>query len=494
MDRSVHPPETTIPLIMAITTYLGYMLLIFFGHIRDFVGRRCKRPKYPVKEGYAPIVSDFEDFYTRRLYHRIEDCWNRPIASCPGATIDIVDRHFQYNTLKPTFSGTIRECVNLGSYNYLGFGDPTSPTKPAVFAALSNYACQTCSPRTALGTTQLHVELERSIAKFIRKPAALVFGMGFATNSTVIPAFVGQGSLVISDRMNHSSIAVGCRCSGASVKVFQHNDVHSLERIIRSAIVDGQPRTHRPWKKILIVVEGIYSMEGETCPLAEIVALKKKYNCYLYVDEAHSVGAIGATGRGVCEHTGVDPTDVDILMGTFTKSFGAVGGYIAADTRIIQHLRFACAGSVYSSSISPPAAQQVISALRIITGEDGTDLGRRKITALHSNANLFREGMLKMGCHVMGNWDSPVVPVMLYSPAKLAAFSRECYKRGLAVVVVGFPATPLLLGRARFCISAAHTREQIEDAVKKIDEVSEMLGCKFNRPLWKTFWPFSGSC
>merc|ERR1740130_2077843 len=152
----------------------------------------------------------------------------------------------------------------------------------------------------------------------------MVFGMGFGTNSTGIPALIGKGGLIISDNNNHSSIVAGARSSGAHIKVFQHNDAQNLEAVVRRAIIEGQPRTHRPWSKILIMVEGIYSMEGELCPLASIIAVKKKYNCYLYVDEAHSIGALGKQGGGICEQSGVDPTDVDVLMGTFTKSFGAV--------------------------------------------------------------------------------------------------------------------------------------------------------------------------
>lgn len=150
-----------------------------------------------------------------------------------------------------------------------------------------------------------------------------------------------------------------------------------------------------------------------------------------FVALAHSIGAIGPTGRGITDYTGCDPADVDILMGTFTKSFGAVGGYIAANRDVIEYLRQASAGSQYSASISPPACQQVISALRIIMGEDGTDIGRQKIDALRNNANFMRKRLLEMGLHVLGQYDSPVIPVMLYQPAKIACFSRECYKRNV---------------------------------------------------------------
>jgi len=476
------PPE--IGLFAAMTTYFGYGLLIFIGHLRDFFRKKCYCMKKRSKEdsSVAPLLQDFEDFYTRRLYKRIHDCWNRPVNSCPGAWMDVVVRESkkQCGTLYDT--GVTRRCLNLGSYNYLGFGDPDSPTKPQVFAAVEKYGVSTCSFRSSIGTTALHVELETLVARYIGKEAAMVFSMGFGTNSVGIPALVGgKGTLLISDSNNHSSIVVGARTSGAIIKVFHHNDYQHLEAVVRKAIVDGQPRSHRPWKKIIILVEGIYSMEGEMCPLNEIVRVKKKYKCYLYVDEAHSVGALGKNGRGICEYKKVDTKDIDILMGTFTKSFGAVGGYIASSKELVQYLRKASMGSVYSQCISPPATQQVISAMKIIMGEDGTDLGQRKLAALRNNANFFRKRMQEMGCHVLGDWDSPIVPVMLYNPSKIPAFSRECFERNLAVVVVGFPAAPLLLSRTRFCISAAHTLQDLEGALEKIDEVCDEVGIKYNR-------------
>lgn len=366
-----------------------------FGHAREWVewlmGTYGRRPP----AGHAPIVADWEDFYTRRMYKRIQDCWNRPIASCPGAWFDVIERIHEYQQ-PAQWIGTKRRCLNLGSYNYLGFGDPNSPTRSQVLNAIEQYSVSTTSTRSALGTTAVHRELEKTVARFVRKEDAMIFGMGFGTNSTGIPSLVGKGGLIISDACNHSSIVIGARSSGAAIRVFAHNDPEDLEAVIRKAIIEGQPRTHRPWKKILIMVEGIYSMEGEMCPLREIVAIKKKYRCYLYVDEAHSIGAIGPTGRGICEHAKVNPADIDILMGTFTKSFGAVGGYLAGSKELIQYLRAHSAGSVYSASISPPAARQVVAAMQIIMGEDGTDLGKRKLTTLRENSNMFRRRLISM--------------------------------------------------------------------------------------------------
>jgi len=475
-------PKPVIGLFCTMSTMLAYGLLVFFGRIRD--AWRLLFPIHAaVTDGFAPIVTDFEDFFTRRLYHRISDCWNRPVAGCPGASIDVMHRVSDGYQSPLKMTGTVTRCVNLGSYNYLGFGDPDSPTKPAVLNTLDMFGVSSTSPRSAAGSTSVHTHLERALASFMGKEAAMVFGMGFGTNSTVIPALVGKGGLIVSDKVNHRSLVVGARSGDAVVKVFNHNDADHLERVIRRAILEGQPKSRRPWKKILIVCEGIYSMEGEMSPLEEIVRVKKKYNCYLYVDEAHSIGAIGASGRGITEDKHVDPKDIDILMGTFTKSFGAVGGYIAASADTVAHLKRTSAGYQYSASISAAAAQQVISALEIITGQDNTTLGRVKLGRLRENSDYFRCRLLSMGLHVMGDWGSPIVPVMLYNPSKICAFSRECLDRGVAVVVVGFPASPLLLGRTRFCISAAHTREELDYALKVIEEVIDLVGVRFGTPV-----------
>eukprot|EP00455_Lapot_gusevi_P037351 TRINITY_DN4174_c0_g1_i5.p1 TRINITY_DN4174_c0_g1~~TRINITY_DN4174_c0_g1_i5.p1 ORF type:complete len:482 (+),score=49.98 TRINITY_DN4174_c0_g1_i5:102-1547(+) len=466
-----------------LVTIYQYFIGGVIGFLLDWLTQPRKQSK--TLEGYAPFLSGFDAFYQRRLYTRVNDCYDRPIVGCPGAWVDVMERTRQFdatlNKKVPKPSGRNVKCLNLGSYNYLGFADPESPCAPLVIQSLHQYGASTSSFRSQIGTTPLHNELESTIARYVGKPAAMVFGMGFATNSTSIPLLVGPGGLIISDSLNHSSIVVGSRCSAAKIRVFQHGDMKSLEKTIRQAIIEGQPGTGKPWTKIVILVEGVYSMEGDFCPLPEIVELKKKYKCYLYVDEAHSIGALGRTGRGICEQKGVNPEDVDILMGTFTKSFGAVGGYVAGSPELINYMKRTCAGYVYSSSLSPPACQQVISAIRVITGEDGTDTGRKKLLQLKENSNYFRQRIIDMGCHVLGEWDSPVVPVLLCIPAKISAFSRECFNRGLAVVVVGFPATPLLLPRTRFCISASHTREDLDYALEKIEEVVTVCHIRYKK-------------
>ena len=195
--------------------------------------------------------------------------------------------------------------------------------------------------------------------------------------------------------------------------------MHDLEMKIRRAIVDGQPRKNRPWKKIIVMVEGVYSMEGTIVNLPEIIRLKNKYKFYIYLDEAHSIGALGPRGRGVIDYYGSDPRDVDILMGTFTKSFGAAGGYIAGRKDLIDYLRVHSHSFMYATSLAPCIAQQIISATKIIMDIDGSGEGPRRIKQLAWNAKYFRRKLIEMGFIVFGNDDSPVVPMMVYNWAKI---------------------------------------------------------------------------
>lgn len=485
-----------IPYVAAFTTYLGYAVLIVFGYIRDFCGRgfracasRLSFSSNLKEPNRAPLLDDFQDFYIRRLYQRIADCWARPIASAPGAWVELAPSAADARTGLCLESCQIpqRHILNLGSYNYLGYGEVEGGVDTAVYDALRDYGVATCGAQLDAGITAVVTDLEREVAAFVRKPDAIVMGMGFATNSQLISAIVHPDDLIISDALNHASIVVGARNSRAKVQIFEHNNMQSLERVLRNAIANGNPDTKNPWNRIFIVIEGMYSMEGETPHLREIVQLKKRYGAYLYVDEAHSIGALGATGRGICEYCGVHPEDVDILMGTFTKSFGAVGGYVASSRTLIQYLRHRSVGALYGSAMSPPCAAHILWTLRQITGLDGSDIGMHKIDQLRNNSIFFREQLAKMHVQTLGDWDSPVIPIMLYNPAKIAAFSRECLDRGLAVVVVGFPATPLLLSRARICISAAHTRDDLVWALSVINEVAEIIQIKYDRPFVRGF-------
>ncbi|XP_057315311.1 serine palmitoyltransferase 2-like [Hydractinia symbiolongicarpus] len=473
------------PLLVAVITYIGYGVLVVFGYFRDLLRlykfEKTKAAKEQGRNGFVPLYSDFEAFYTRNLYTRIRDCWNRPICSVAGAEIDLLERESDDYNWNFSLSGKKIHAINMGSYNYLGFGECEGPCTESARNAIDRFGISSCSSRLETGMHQLQVDLEKTVAEFVGKPEAVCFGMGFATNSTCIPSIIGPGCCLISDELNHASLVLGMRLSGAKVYVFKHNDMGHLEEVLRTAVVQGQPRTHRPWKRIIIVVEGIYSMEGSIVRLPEIIQLKNQYKAFLYLDEAHSIGALGPHGKGVVDYYGLNPKDIDIMMGTFTKSFGAAGGYIAAEKHIVDHIRANSYSSAYSATMSPPVMQQIISSMKCILGQDGTNEGKRRLKQLHDNVRMFRHKLKDMGFIIYGHDDSPVIPILLYMPAKIAAFSREMLARGIAVVVVGFPATPIIESRTRFCLSAAHTPEMLDKVISALDEVGDILQLKYSR-------------
>jgi len=434
------------------------------------------------KKKLFPLFRTTTGLYIRLLYGMVEDTFNRPIASEPADWIDCIIREYDSSFkgyLAPiVLSNPIRtkRCLNLSSYNYLGFGGLNRyPGSRKILAdAVTKLPLTTASPSVELGFHPVHRQLEVQISKFLNKEDCMLVGMGFATNSTVLPALVGKGDLIISDQLNHTSIVQGARESGAKIMTFMHNDAGDLELTFQKAVTSG-----KRYGKILLIVEGIYSMEGDLCNLKEIIPVAKKYGAYIYLDEAHSIGAIGPTGRGITEELGISTDEIDVMMGTFSKSFGSSGGYIAGKKDLVNRARVYAAGCTDAAPLPPACTVQIIEALKVISGEDGTDIGARKLRAIRENSIFFRRRLVEMGLEVLGMEPSPVIPVMLYNPSKIGDFSRFAFREGLAIVSVGAPAVPLYYGRARFCISAAHSREDLEDALVKIDRISDKLCLKY---------------
>lgn len=472
------------PYFILISTYLSYLMLILIGHIRDFFGKRFGDEKkyHSLKphNGFAPLNDDFDSFYTRRLKMRLDDCFARPTTGVPGRYISVLDRKSVDYNYSYQYTGTVTETLNMSSYNYLGFAQSEGPCADAVEECVRRYGLSFTSPRSDVGTSDLVLEVEREVANFVGKPDAMVFSQGFVTNASSFPALVSKGCLILSDELNHASIRIGARQSGAVISAFRHNDMAHLEKKLREAISQGQPRTHRPWKKILVVVEGLYSMEGTMCDLPGLLELKDKYKFYLFVDEAHSIGALGPRGRGVCDYFGVDPARVDILMGTLTKSFGANGGYVAAEKHIIDKLRMTNTANHYGETPAPSVLMQILSSLKIITGELCPGQGDERLQRIAFNSRYLRLGLKRLGYIVYGHDDSPIIPIVLYNPGKMSAFSHEMLKRKISVVVVGYPATPLISSRARFCVSAAHNKEDMDRLLAACDELGDKMQLKFS--------------
>ncbi|KAI0432232.1 serine palmitoyltransferase [Xylaria sp. FL1042] len=472
------------PYYYVLTTYISYLLLLALGHVRDFFGKRfSKKPLYKTlraSNGYAPLNDDFDSFYTRRLKLRIDDTFARTTTGVPGRYINLLDRVSDNYNESYKYLGTTTETLNMSSYNYLGFAQSEGPCANAVEDCVQKYGLSLCSSRADAGTSDFVCEVEKAVADFVGKADAMVFSMGFVTNASTFPALVSKGCLIISDELNHASIRLGARLSGAVIRSFKHNDMTDLEKKLREAIAQGQPRTHRPWKKILVAVEGLYSMEGTMVDLPGVLNLKDTYKFHLYVDEAHSIGALGPRGRGVCDYFGIDPSRVDILMGTLTKSFGANGGYIAADKEIINKLRSCNAATMLGESPTPAVLMQIYASLKIITGDLVPGEGEERLQRIAFNSRYLRLGLKRLGLIVYGHDDSPIIPIALYNPAKIPAFSHEMLKRKISVVVVGYPATPLISSRARFCVSAAHNKDDLDRLLAACDEVASILQLKFS--------------
>ncbi|KAF9242270.1 pyridoxal phosphate-dependent transferase [Melanogaster broomeanus] len=537
---SQHNPEKPVaeheieepPYYILITTYISYLILIVFGHIRDFFGKRFAKQYFThlmPYDGYAPLNSDFDSFYTRRLKRRMDDCFSHPVTGVAGRTILVYDRYSEDCNYTQIYPGSKTRALNISSYNYLGFAQARGGCADAVEESIKRFGISTCGTRLEGGSSELHVTAEGLVARFVGMEDSLISSMGFATNSTFIPALIGKGSLVISDEFNHASIRVGVRTSGAQVRMFKHNDMDSLESLLREVISQGQPKTHRPWKKILVIVEGLYSMEGSLVNLPMIVELKKKYKFYLFVDEAHSIGALGPHGRGVCDYFNISPRSVDVLMGTFTKSFGAAGGYIAGRKSLIDALRVRGYSGMYAEATSPPVLTQIIASMTSIMGvaspplpaktsltlspsssvstlrsseeeghpgmvptsaipswislpptfADGSE-ARMRIRRLAFNSRYLHIGLKKLGFITYGHPFSPVVPLLIYNPGKMATFARMMRVRQtpIVIVVVAYPATPLVTSRVRFCVSASHTKDDIDTILKACDELGDILDLK----------------
>lgn len=463
------------------TTMLGFTMVMLLNALSRFVYAPKVAVENKNRKGYAPLYNKFDLFYSQYVYRRVKDCWNRPICSVPGVEVELKDRVSHDSNWTFQFSGTTSKCINLGSYNYLGFAENSGPSIEAVKETIKTYGVSLCSSPSEYGLSPLHFELEKLTARFLGVDDAIIFGMGFGTNVLNLPCILSEGCLVFSDEKNHASLILSLRLSKASITVFKHNNMKDLERKLRTAIIKGQPKTGKPWKKILVIVEGVYSMEGSIVHLPQLLKLKEKYKVYLYVDEAHSVGALGPGGRGVTEYFGIDPKKIDILMGTFTKSFNAAGGYLAGSQEVIDYIRRNSHGTHYAPSMSPPIMRQISTTMRIIMGEDGTDEGQRRIGQLRKNIRYFRQKLHQIGVIIFGNDNSPVVPLMVYLFSKLHVVLKEFKERNVAVVGVGFPAAPLYMGRLRFCISAGHTKEQLDTAIGIIAEFADQFGLKYSK-------------
>ena len=343
-----------------------------------------------------------------------------------------------------------REFLNFASYNYLGLnGDPR--VAAAAKAAIDLHGVSASASRLASGERPVHAALEAALADLHGAEACIAFVSGHATNVTVIGHLLGPRDLVLHDALIHNSVVEGARLSGARRIAFPHNDADAAERELAA-----QRRRHG---RALVVVEGHYSMDGDVPDIARFVSMSRRHDALLMVDEAHALGVLGATGRGVAEQCGVDPAGVDIWMGTLSKTLSACGGYVAGKRTLVDLLRHSAPGFVYSVGLAPPLAAAALESLRILRAEP------RRVASLQANAALFLRRAREAGFDTGRSAGLGIVPVVLGSSVAAARVAAALFEAGVNVQPILFPVVPERSARLRFFLSAEQTAEDIERSV-----------------------------
>jgi 8-amino-7-oxononanoate synthase len=349
-----------------------------------------------------------------------------------------------------------KRMLMLGSNSYAGLtNDPR--IKAAAIRAIEKYGTGCAGSRFLNGTLDIHIELEEKLAEFVGKEAALCFTTGFQVNLGTISALVNKDDVVIIDRYDHASIIDGSRLAFGRTLKFDHNDISDLERVLANSGTNGK----------LIVVDGVYSMEGDIAPLPAIVELAKKYNAAIMVDDAHAIGVLGEKGNGTASHFGLTD-EVDLIMGTFSKSLASIGGFVAAKREIIQYLKHFARALIFSASMAPACAAAVLTALDIIINEPE----RRE--RLWSNAHYLLSGLQQLG-YDTGRSETPVIPVILGDNELVFKMWRMLHEEGIFVNPIVSPAVPPGQALLRLSVMATHTEEQLRFALDKIEKVGKIL-------------------
>jgi 8-amino-7-oxononanoate synthase len=351
-----------------------------------------------------------------------------------------------------------RVVANYASYDYLGLNGHPRITAAAK-AAIDRYGTTVSASRIVSGERSFHRELERALANIHGAEDSLAFVSGHATNVSVIGSLIGPDDAVIYDELAHNSIYQGAVLSRAQRIAFAHNDLDQLDAALAKA--------RRPGRRLLVVVEGHYSMDGDAPDLAGVVAAVRRHGAWLMVDEAHSLGVLGRTGAGVAERCGVDPRDVDLWMGTLSKALVSSGGYVAGAQGLIDYLRGAAPGFIYSVGLAPPVAAASIAALAVMREEP------ERVARLNANAALFNETARACGLDTGATIGAAIVPIMTGGSLRAALGAAELWRRGVNVQPIFHPAVPERLARLRFFISASHQADELVRVARLTAEVLE---------------------
>ncbi len=342
----------------------------------------------------------------------------------------------------------------LSSYDYLGLiGDPR--VDAAAIEAIKKYGTGTGGVRLLTGTIDLHREMELELAAFKGTAECITFSSGYLANLAVISALFGPADRVIADALSHRSLVDACKLAGVQVQRFRHNDAESLRQEIE---------TPNDANRTLIISDGVFSMDGDICRLPEIVALKKEYGCFLLMDESHSFGVLGQNGRGCDEQYGIAPTDVDIWTGSLAKAIPSNGGFAAVSQELAIFLQHAAAPYIFSAALCPAAVAAVRESVAILHAEP------ERVRCMKASADFLRNGLKSLG-YDTGYSQTPVIPVVLKEDRITAMFARKLRDYGILTTPVLFPAVAQGTARLRLCVTAAHTRPQLEFALEVFDKL-----------------------
>ncbi len=351
-----------------------------------------------------------------------------------------------------------KEVINLSSNNYLGFANHPR-LKEAAIQAVEKYGVGSGAVRTIVGNMDIHEELEKVLAEFKKEEAVMVYQSGFNCNAGTIQAITDKGDLIISDELNHASIIDGVKLSKAAKKIFKHSDMEDLERVLKENV--GK------YNNILIITDGVFSMDGDLAKLPKIVELAEEYGAMTYVDDAHGSGVLGENGRGTVDHFGLHGR-VDFIVGTLSKALGVVGGYVAGSNTMREWLSHRGRPILFSTSLPPAAVGALIEGVKLLSST--TEFTDR----LWDNANYFKSELGKLGFNT-GNSETPISPVIIGDEAKTVEFSKALLDEGVFVSAIVFPTVPVGTGRLRCMISAEHTKEQLKKAVDIFEKVGKKM-------------------
>lgn len=346
-----------------------------------------------------------------------------------------------------------KRTIMIGSNNYLGLTSDERVKKAAI-DAVAKLGTGCSGSRFLNGTLNLHIELEKRLAAFVGKEDSMTFSTGFQSNLGILSAIAGRNDYIIGDRQNHASIVDGCRLSFAKLLKYKHNDMEDLERILQG-IPDGHGK--------LIVTDGVFSMEGDICKLPEIVKLAKKYGARVMVDDAHALGVLGETGKGTADYFNLTE-DVDLIMGTFSKSLASLGGFIAGSEPVIHYVRHCSRPFIFSASVPPANAAAALEALNILEAEP------ERVKRLWENADYMMAGLKKLGIPV-GNTETPIIPVMTYEDMRTFIIAKALLEEGVYVNPVISPAVVPGEALLRTSYTATHTKEQLDYALNAFEKV-----------------------